>query len=143
MSVEVAIILLDRDARICLWNQGAEQLFLHNSDSVVGTLLEEIIPEPYRDRHRAGFAAAIARGATKFRGPDGPVAYLPLICGDGRVRRYPGRQVTIRDPSGDIAAVAGVFTRSVDTNASVPSLYPVRGEVGTGDMVTGGEPAHP
>ena len=141
MSTGEAIILLDRGARIVFWNEGAERLFLHTADAVVGSLLEELIPEQYRERHRAGFAAAVERGETRFGSPDGPVAYLPLICGDGQIRRYAGRQVIIRDPAGGIAAVAGVFVASVTSDKFIPSLYPVAGELANGDMVTGGEPA--
>jgi len=134
---EPAVILLDRDAVIRHWNGGAEFLFGHTAEDVVGRPLEELIPPAYRARHRAGFAAAMARGETKLKIPDGPVAHLPLRCADGTFRRYPGRQVLLRDPSGAIAAVAGVFTASVTTDAFVPSLYPVDGEVGEGDMVVG------
>jgi hypothetical protein len=64
-----------------------------------------------------------------------PVAHLPLRCADGAYRRYPGRQVVLRDPSGAIAAVAGAFTRTVTSDAFVPSLYPVDDELGDGDIV--------
>jgi len=132
---EVAIILLDRDAIIRHWNEGAEALFGHAAADVLGTALQALIPPAYQRRHRDGFAAAIARGATKLQVPEGPVAHLPLRCADGAYRRYPGRQVVLRDPSGAIAAVAGVFTRTVASDWFVPSLYPVDDEDGDGDIV--------
>jgi PAS domain S-box-containing protein len=134
---EAAIVLLDEGAIIRYWNPGAELLFGHVAADLLGTPLEALIPPAYQRRHRDGFAAAVARGATKLQVPDGPVAYLPLRCADGAYRRFPGRQVVLRDPAGAIAAVVGVFTRTVVTDAFVPSLYPIEDERGDGDMVVG------
>lgn len=47
-----AIICIDEEQRITLFNDGAEQIFLWKADEVMGKPLEMLLPERVRDVHR-------------------------------------------------------------------------------------------
>lgn len=51
-----AIISVDHTSRIVSWNAAATRILGHTEEEVVGQQLELIIPERYRDLHRAGMA---------------------------------------------------------------------------------------
>jgi PAS domain S-box-containing protein len=51
-----AIISVDHTGRIVSWNAAATRILGHAEEDAVGRLLEFIIPERYRDAHRAGIA---------------------------------------------------------------------------------------
>jgi PAS domain S-box-containing protein len=53
-SAADAIILADDGANIVFWNKGAETIFGYPEDDVVGSSLEMLIPERYRDFLRNG-----------------------------------------------------------------------------------------
>jgi nitric oxide dioxygenase len=101
-------------------------LFGYEHSEVVGRPLDPLVPDPYRARHRQGLAKAVARGATKAGDGSDPVARLPVVCRDGVIRRFPGRQALLKGPTGEVVAVAGVFAAVVD--AELPAVFPVNGE---------------
>lgn len=50
-----AVIVGDAiDGRVLLWNEGAAEMFGYPPEQAVGMLIEELIPEALRDRHRLG-----------------------------------------------------------------------------------------
>ena len=51
-----AIISTDEQRRLTLFNEGAEKIFGYTRDEVIGTPLERLMPERYRDVHPAHFA---------------------------------------------------------------------------------------
>ena len=53
-SASDAIILMDETGKVIFWNKGAETIFGYKEDEVTETRLESLIPEPYRENHRAG-----------------------------------------------------------------------------------------
>ena len=56
-----AIISVDVNQRITVFNEGAEQIFGYPKQEMIGTFLERLLPERYRTKHSthfAGFAAA-------------------------------------------------------------------------------------
>ncbi|MGH7619224.1 MAG: PAS domain S-box protein, partial [Gemmatimonadaceae bacterium] len=59
-----AIISVDRDRRITLFNEGAETIFGYSKNQVLGTEFERLIPERLRDVHRAHFARFAAGAET-------------------------------------------------------------------------------
>ncbi|HEX7840181.1 MAG TPA: ATP-binding protein [Kofleriaceae bacterium] len=61
-----AIISIDRDQRITMFNRGAEAIFDYASAEVIGRPLEMLIPERLRDGHRR-HVAAFAAGGTAAR----------------------------------------------------------------------------
>jgi PAS domain S-box-containing protein len=61
-----ALIFADRDGRIRVWNRGAEVVFGHPADEVLGRRLDLLTPERLRSAHWAAFDGAIARGQQKY-----------------------------------------------------------------------------
>ena len=61
-----AIISVDTNQRITVFNEGAEQIFGYSKQEMIGTSLEGLLPERYRTKHSTSFATlatgdAIAR----------------------------------------------------------------------------------
>ena len=67
-SVAYAIITADVDGNIETWNNGAEILFGYNVEEVLGQPLTILIPERYRDAHRAGLKRFISTGESHVIG---------------------------------------------------------------------------
>jgi diguanylate cyclase (GGDEF)-like protein/PAS domain S-box-containing protein len=62
-----AFLTMDADGRILDWNREAERTFGWTRDEVLGReLATTIVPERYRDAHRAGIKRYLATGATKI-----------------------------------------------------------------------------
>ena len=51
-----AIISVDRDQRITIFNEGAEQIFGYSKSEMIGAPLERLIPERFREKHKEHFA---------------------------------------------------------------------------------------
>ena len=60
-----AVIFADREGRVRLWNRGAELVFGHTAEEMLGQSLDVIIPERLRKAHWDGFERSIATGRTK------------------------------------------------------------------------------
>src|SRR5207237_7040490 len=67
-SAADAIVLADDSARIIFWNKGAESMFGYQEDEITGASLELLMPESYRDQHRAGFERFRAGGRSQIVG---------------------------------------------------------------------------
>ncbi|MGE5168878.1 MAG: PAS domain-containing protein [Rudaea sp.] len=61
-----AVIFADREGRVRLWNRGAELLFGHTAEAMIGQSLDAIIPERLRKAHWDGFERSLATGRTKY-----------------------------------------------------------------------------
>ena len=62
-----AIIVIDEDNRILLWNPKAENIFGWKTSEVLGNdLSDTIIPEAYREGHRQGVKRVVQTGKTKL-----------------------------------------------------------------------------
>jgi PAS domain S-box-containing protein len=101
-----AVVVADADGKICYWNGGAEALTGHPAAAAVGRSLDLIVPPDYRQRHWAGFRAAMASGSATFEGAS---ASIPILCADGAIRRWPARFTLIRDARGTPAGAAAVL----------------------------------
>ena len=55
-----AIISVDKEQRITIFNEGAEAIFGYTKDEVIGTSLDCLIPERFRAIHREHFAGFVA-----------------------------------------------------------------------------------
>jgi PAS domain S-box-containing protein len=71
-----AIIYADHKGRIRSWNSAATALFGHTETDAVGRRLEIIIPERFRDLHRAGLERVSTGGPTHAIGSTFEVAAL-------------------------------------------------------------------
>src|SRR5215218_8944369 len=67
-STRDGIVSADRNGRIIFWNAGAEQIFGLAAGEIMGRPLTELMPERYRDAHRAGIARFIATGEGRLTG---------------------------------------------------------------------------
>jgi PAS domain S-box-containing protein len=101
-----AVVFLDAEARVRYWNRGAERIFGYRSQDMIGSTLERIVPERLRERHAAGFAAAVARGSSRY-GDDDLLA-VPALTADGDTISIEFT-VTLLADAGKIASVAAVI----------------------------------
>jgi len=67
-SAADAIVLADDSGRIISWNKGAEGMFGYQEEEVTGAAIEVLMPESYRDQHRAGFERYRAGGRSQLVG---------------------------------------------------------------------------
>ena len=67
-STRDAIVSADGNGRIIFWNAGAETIFGRTSAEMIGRSLTELMPERYRDAHRAGIARFLALGEGRLTG---------------------------------------------------------------------------
>jgi PAS domain S-box-containing protein len=54
-SAADAIVLSDASGKILFWNNGAATMFGYTEDEILGAPLDTLMPEQYKERHRAGF----------------------------------------------------------------------------------------
>lgn len=63
-----AVIVVDREEIVRLWNPGAEHLFGYAAYEMVGRNLDLIVPDRLRQAHTSGFRRAVSTGNTKYGG---------------------------------------------------------------------------
>ncbi|MEO5340477.1 MAG: ATP-binding protein [Magnetococcus sp. MYC-9] len=63
-----AIVVIDDQGRILLWNPGAEALFGHSAEQMLGHPLDPLIPSRYRQRHLEALARIKAAGIPAYTG---------------------------------------------------------------------------
>ncbi len=61
-----AIIFVDKDGLIRLWNAGAEAMFGYRTGEMEGQNLDRIIPEALRARHNEGFRRVMTKGESRY-----------------------------------------------------------------------------
>ena len=100
-----AMIYAGLDGAILGWNAAAERVFGHPVTEMLGKSLDEIIPEPMRQAHWAGYDRALADGHVqpKFLG-----TALPT-----RVRRADGAEIFVELSFGIIQDASGVAIGAV------------------------------
>jgi PAS domain S-box-containing protein len=85
-----AIIAVDREGRVEVWNAAAERLFGYSAEEARAGGLDLIIPERFRAAHWTGFDRALASGTTKYgskalvtrsQRKDGSTIYVELSFG--------------------------------------------------------------
>ena len=63
-----AIILSDENAKVLFWNRAAEVIFGYSEEEIIGAPVEVLLPERYRERHRAGFERFRVTGRSQMIG---------------------------------------------------------------------------
>jgi len=115
-SASDAIILADDGAKVMFWNKSAEVMFGYREDEITGESLEVLMPERYRERHRAGFERFRITGRSQLVGKtvefeglrkDGTIfpIELSLACwtsGDGNYFTGVIRDITERKRSEEL-----------------------------------------
>lgn len=114
-----AVLFLDREGVIRLWNRGAEELFGHAPADVEGRPVDTIIPERFREDHRAGWERAMERGETKYGRRQ--VLETPVERADGS-EIVVDLTVSFVTDGGDAVGMAGV------ARAADPDDDPANGE---------------
>ena len=77
-----AVLVCDRNGAIRFWNAGAERIFGHLAEEVLGASLDLVIPERLRSRHWAGWEIAMRSGRTRYG--EGQLLAVPALHKDGR-----------------------------------------------------------
>ncbi len=67
-SATDAIVTINEKGEIVSWNKGAEVMFLHHEQEVIGRNVEFIVPETYRNQHAGFVSQAVQSGSMKLRG---------------------------------------------------------------------------
>jgi len=117
-----AIVMADPDGRIQHWNAGAEQLFGHAAEDALGRSLDLIVPPELRERHWAGFRAAIASGVSKL---DRAATNLPALCKDGTIRAFPARFVLLQGARGEVVGFAALYSPPSGTEVPFGPIVPL------------------
>ncbi len=77
-----AVLVSDRSGAVVYWNAAAQRIFGFSPGEALGRSLEIIIPEQFRDRHRAAWERVMETGVTRYG--DGRLLAVPAINKDGR-----------------------------------------------------------
>ena len=75
------IIYADGEGKIRLWNGGAERIFGYTESEALGSTLDLIVPERFRERHWEGYRRVIKTGETQY---GDQLLAVPGIGRDGR-----------------------------------------------------------
>jgi PAS domain S-box-containing protein len=103
---QIAILYADREGRIRLWNSGAEAMFGHRSEDVLGQSMDLIIPERQRARHWEGWAKVMETGITRY-GRD--VLAVPATRKDGSRISIEFNILLLRAPTGEVLGAAATI----------------------------------
>ncbi len=105
-NAPVAMIYLDKENRIVVWNKKATELFGYSSEEAVGKPADLIIPERFRAAHNAGYAKAINRSKSKFEG-ESPMK-AKAVRSDGTKVIINVRMSMIRDENGNAIGMLAI-----------------------------------
>jgi PAS domain S-box-containing protein len=119
MTKEPALIFAEPSGVIRTWNSGAEALFGHRAADAIGQTLDLIVPPEFRERHWAGFKAAMAARDGKI---DRATANLPALHRDGTVMRVAVRLLVVHDARDQTAGAMAVFSTDDETAPPLPRL---------------------
>ena len=75
-SATDAIVSVDREDIIVMWNQTAEKMFGYSAEEAIGNKLTIIMPEQYRRAHRKGISRYVVTGKSKVVGKNYEVTAL-------------------------------------------------------------------
>ena len=107
-----ALVFAEPSGVIRIWNSGAESMFGHRAGDAVGETLDLIVPPEYRERHWAGFRAAMTAA-------DGNIDHssydIPALHRDGTVIRVEVRLLVVHDSRNRVAGAMAVFVPADDS----------------------------
>ncbi len=101
-----AIIFVDREGNIGLWNSGAAAIFGYSAEEALGQQLDLIIPERQRKRHWEGFHKTMQTGVTKY---GAELLSVPALRKDGTRISIEFSIVLIRDEAGRLTGVTAIM----------------------------------
>jgi PAS domain S-box-containing protein len=101
-----AIIFVDKDGLIRLWNAGAEVMFGYRAAEMEGRSLDRIIPEALRARHNEGFRRVMATGESRYAAD---LLAVPGLKKDGSRISLEFTITLIKDDQGEVLGAAAVI----------------------------------
>ena len=101
-----AIIFVDRDGRIRLWNAGAQALFGYRAAEMEGQTLDLNIPEALRARHNDGFRRVMATGESRYAAD---LLAVPGLRQDGARISLEFTITLIKDDEGKVLGAAAIL----------------------------------
>ena len=101
-----AIIFVDKDGMIRLWNAGAEAMFGYRAAEMEGQSLDRIIPDPLRARHNEGFRRVMASGASRYAVD---LLAVPGLKKDGSRISLEFTITLIKDDEGTVLGAAAII----------------------------------
>jgi PAS domain S-box-containing protein len=101
-----AIIFVDQDGLIRLWNAGAEALFGYRAAEMEGQTLDVIIPEALRARHNEGFRRVMASGQSRYAAD---LLAVPGLRRDGTRISLEFTITLIKDDEGQVLGAAAIM----------------------------------
>lgn len=110
--VERALVFADPSGVVRIWNAGAEALFGRGAADAIGQTLDLVVPPDYRERHWAGYRAAMAAS-------DGNIDHgsfnVPALHRDGTVMRIAVRLLVVHDGRNHVTGALAVFSPDDDS----------------------------
>lgn len=110
-----ALVIAGREGTIQLWNEMATKLFGYKRAEAIGSSLDLIVPEPFRERHWIGYERAWRDGIADAQ----RIALMPVLCADEETRRFPGHLLPLKGPHGRLAAIAGIYSTPSDKDGNL------------------------
>ena len=101
-----AILFVDRDGIIDLWNSGAEAIFGYKKEEVRGKSLDLIIPEKLRQRHWEGYHTVMKTGESRY-GKE--LLKVPAIRKDGTSISVEFTILLVRNLRNEIMGTAAII----------------------------------
>jgi PAS domain S-box-containing protein len=116
---DAAVVIAGGNGLISWASPGVRSLLGYEPDMLVGRSIELLVPVPFVKRHRAGWKRTWRQ--RHLLPPESPVM-IPVLCGDGEVRRYAAHLVPLHAPHGQLLAVAAVWVPPSAADATVRDL---------------------
>lgn len=116
-----AVIYVDPDNIIRLWNAGATRIFGFSASEAVGRSLDIIIPERLRKRHADGFRHMMETGQRRHKADE--VLSVPALNKSGETLSI---QFTVAAVTNDDRSVAGIVAVLRDATQTFRELKRLR-----------------
>lgn len=101
-----AIIFVDQEGLIRLWNAGAEGMFGYRAGEMEGQSLDPIIPPALRARHNEGFRRVMAKGESRYAAD---LLAVPGLKKDGSRISLEFTITLIKDDAGEVLGAAAII----------------------------------
>lgn len=102
----MAIVGVDAEGRIRMWNDAATVMFGHHETEVIGEPVDLLVPDDLRERHWEGFRRVMAGGERHLEGAS---VNLPVRLADDSVAAFPARFNHVYDAFGNVVAAVATF----------------------------------
>ncbi len=106
-AILYAILYIDREGIIRLWNDGCERIFGFTAAEATNQTLDIIIPENLRERHWRGHAETMRTGRTKYG--RGDLLAVPALRKDGARISVEFSIIPFRDANGTMCGMAAIM----------------------------------